>query len=301
MSALGRTLGAIVAAATIGVGSGAAAADAALVRETEAWRRERVTQLTQPENWLTLVGLHFLKPGVSTIGRGKQNDVVIAAGPERLGTVTLEGDRVRITLAAGVDASIDGQTSTTAELKAADGPVKATLVRFGEASLFVMKPSGRVAIRVKDNAAPARTQFAGLEYFPIDRKWRIEARWEAFEKSRIMPFTDVKGMTGPMIVPGKAIFEWEGKRYELLPIDEGRDKPLFFVISDLTSGKESYGACRFIYTDWPKDGKVVLDFNRAENPPCAFTPFAMCPLPPRENRLPFAVMAGEKTYRGRHD
>lgn len=288
-----------MAAAAVGTANGAMAAEAAFGREIEAWRTARVAELTQPENWLTLVGLHFLKPGTGTVGRGKQNDVVIAAGPERLGTVTVEGDSVRFTVAAGVDATIDGQRVGSAELKAADGPVPATLVRFGAASLFAMKPGGRVAIRVKDNAAPARTQFAGLEYFPIDRKWRIEARWEAFEKSRLMPFTDVRGITGPMIVPGKAVFEWEGKRYELLPIDEGRDKPLFFVIADLTSGKETYGACRFIYTEWPKDGKVILDFNRAENPPCAFTAFAMCPLPPRENRLPFAVTAGEKTYRGR--
>jgi uncharacterized protein (DUF1684 family) len=98
------------------------------------------------------------------------------------------------------------------------------------------------------------------------------------------------------------VFERDGRRYELLPIDEGRHVPLFFVFSDATSGKETYGACRFLYVDWPKEGatELILDFNRAENPPCAFTPFSTCPLPPRENRLPFAVTAGEQTYRGPH-
>jgi hypothetical protein len=111
------------------------------------------------------------------------------------------------------------------------------------------------------------------------------------------------GKTGPEPIPGKAVFEFEGKKYELLPIDEGRDVPLFFVFSDKTSGKETYGACRFLYVEWPSPGAttIVLDFNRAENPPCAFTPFAMCPLPPKENRLPFAIAAGEKNYRGSHD
>ena len=280
---------------------GARGADAEFVRETEAWRKERVAKLIEPDGWLTPVGLHFLKAGESTIGRAKGNDVVIAAGPDRLGTLSVANGNVSLTLADGVDALIGGKRVRKAELKASDGAVKATVVTFGTASFFVMKPSGRVAIRVKDNASAARRNFSGFDYFPIDKKWRVEARWEAFERSRMMPFTDVQGLTGPMLIPGKAVFEWEGKRYELLPIDEGRDRPLFFVISDATSGKETYGACRFIYTEWPKDGKVILDFNRAENPPCAFTSFAMCPLPPKQKRFPFAVTAGEKTYRGKRE
>jgi uncharacterized protein (DUF1684 family) len=122
-----------------------------------------------------------------------------------------------------------------------------------------------------------------------------------FEKSRQIPLTNILGQVSPALVPGKAVFEWEGKTYELLAIDEGPHEPLFFVISDATSGKETYAAARFIYAERAKDGKIVLDFNRAENPPCAFTPFATCPLPPKENRLPFAVTAGERNYRGRHD
>jgi uncharacterized protein (DUF1684 family) len=277
-------------------------ANGAFVRETQAWREQRRAELLQPDGWITLVGLHFLKPGVSTIGSAKENAVVLAKGPQRLGKVEVAPDgTVWLDVAQSVEAAVDGRKVQRVELKPAAGARKATTVTIGTVSLFAMEPNGRKAIRVRDSASERRTEFAGLEYFPADPTWRIEARWEAFEKSRMIPVTDVLGQTSPALIPGKAVFERDGKRYELLPIDEGRDKPLFFVISDSTSGKETYGACRFIYVPWPKGDGIVLDFNRAENPPCAFTPFAMCPLPPKENRLPFAVRAGEKTYRGKHD
>ena len=119
-----------------------------------------------------------------------------------------------------------------------------------------------------------------------------------FDEPRKIPITNILGQTEPAIVHGKAVFERDGRKIELIPIDEGPGEPLFFVISDATSGQETYGAARFLYADAPVDGKVVLDFNRMQNPPCAFTPFATCPLPPKENRLAFAVTAGEKNYRG---
>jgi uncharacterized protein len=121
-----------------------------------------------------------------------------------------------------------------------------------------------------------------------------------FDQPRSVDITNIIGQVSPATVNGKAVFTRDGRTCELLPIDEGPGK-LFFVISDQTSGEETYGGCRFVYADPPQDGKVILDFNLAENPPCAFTPFATCPLPPKENRLPFRVTAGEKNYRGSHD
>jgi uncharacterized protein (DUF1684 family) len=185
-------------------------------------------------------------------------------------------------------------------LKPADAG-EPTIVTAGTVSLFVIDRGGRKALRVKDSAAERRTHFVGLDYFPIDQAWRIEARWEPFEKSRLLPIMNILGQVEPEPVPGKAVFEHDGKTVELLAIDEGPDEPLFFVISDATIGKETYAASRFLYAERPKDGKIVLDFNRAQNPPCAFTPFATCPLPPKENRLAFAITAGEKNYRGAHD
>lgn len=284
--------------------AGAFAASATAHRaEVEVARAERLAKLKTPDGWLTLIGLHFLKEGPNTVGSANGNDVVITAGPARVGTVTVAPDgKVTIEVAPNAGIKIDGETRRTAELKWSE-PRTPTLVTVGTVTLFAVDRGGKKALRVKDSAAHRRTQFRGLDYFPIDPKWRIEARWEPFEKSRLVPITTMLGQTAPEPVPGKAVFVRDGKTYELLPIDEGRDVPLFFVISDTTSGKETYGGCRFIYVPWPKEGakEIVLDFNLAENPPCAFTPFSTCPLPPKENRLPFAVDAGEKNYRGGHD
>ncbi len=270
--------------------------------EVELWRKERFVELTKPDGWLALIGLHFLKAGENTVGSAKGNDVVLANGPAHLGVVTVAADgRVTLAVAEGIDAQIGGEATRAAELKLGVGAVKPTLVTCGTVSLFAIERSGKKALRVKDSATKRRTHFVGLDYFPVDPSWRIEARWVEFEKSRLIPIVNILGQSAPEPVPGKAVFERDGKTYELLAIDEGRDEPLFFVIADATSGKETYAATRFVYAEWPKDGKIVLDFNRAENPPCAFTPFATCPLPPRENRLPFAVTAGEKNYRGAHD
>ena len=270
--------------------------------ESEAWRVVRVAELTKPDGWLSLIGLHFLQTGPNTIGSDQGNAVVLAQGPARFGVATVGADgKVRFEIAPGLDAKIAGQVVGSGELLLGGGAVKPTLVTAGTVSFFVIERGGKMALRVRDSAAARRTQFVGLDYFPFDPSWRIEARWVAFEKSRMIPLVNRLGQTSPALVPGKAVFVRDGKTVELLAIDEGPGEPLFFVIADATSGQETYAAARFVYADAPKDGVVVLDFNRAENPPCAFTPFATCPLPPKENRLPLAVTAGEKTYRGSHD
>ena len=278
-----------------------AAADAPYAAEIESWRASRLARLTAPDSWLTLIGLHFLHEGENRIGSARDNDIILAKGPAHFGVATLAADgRVTFTVADGVDATIDGARPRTAELRWRE-PSRPTLVVSGSLSFFVIDRGGKKALRVKDREAERRTHFLGLDYFPIDPAWRIEARWEAFEKARQIPITNILGQTAPALVRGQAVFERGGKKFALLPIDEGPDEPLFFVISDATSGRETYGAGRFVYAEPPHDGTVVIDFNRAENPPCAFTPFATCPLPPKENRLPFAVNAGEKRYRGEHD
>jgi uncharacterized protein (DUF1684 family) len=264
-------------------------------------RRERETQLQAPDGWLTLIGLHFLKDGANTVGHAKDNDVVLAKGPEHLGVATLADGKVTLQLADGVDAKIGDSTAREGELQIGEGARPPTLVTAGTMSFFVVERGGKRAFRVKDSAAERRTHFLGLDYFDVDPAWRIEARWEPFESARLMPITNILGQTSPAPVPGQAVFEHDGKTFALLPIDEGPDEPLMFVIADATTGKETYGAARFVYAERPRDGKIVLDFNRAESPPCAFTPFATCPLPPKENRLPFAIRAGEKNYRGAHD
>jgi len=277
------------------------AADDAYAKEIETWRTERVQRLTTPDGWLTLIGLHFLQTGDNTVGTAADNSIVLAKGPAHLGTVKLgTDDRVNIALTPGSDARVNGRSVLAAELFSG-GDVKPTTVAFGTASFFVIERGGKKALRVKDSEAERRTHFLDIDYFLIDPAWRIEASWVPFEQPREIPIANVLGQVSPAIVTGKAVFEHEGKKFELLPIEDEPGGSLFFVIADATSGKETYGAARFLYADAPVDGKVVLDFNRAQNPPCAFTPFATCPLPPKENKLPFAVTAGEKNYRGAHD
>jgi len=282
----------------VGLAAMSRADDVVYTQEVEAWRADRVARLTTPDGWLSLIGLHFLKDGANTLGSATDNDVVLAKGPAHLGRVLVAADgRVNVELSASADAKIDGKPALAGELRwRGDG--RPSIVATGTVSFFVIERGGKKALRVKDSESERRTHFLGLDYFPIDPAWKIEATWVEFDEPRQIPITNILGQTEPAIVHGKAVFDHDGQKIELLPIDEGPGEPLFFVISDATSGKETYGAARFLYADAPVDGKVTLDFNRMQNPPCAFTPFATCPLPPKENRLKFAVTAGEKNYRG---
>jgi len=282
-------------------GLAAAAGTDDYTHEIEAWRTHRVNQLVKPDGWLTLIGLHFLKAGENTVGSAADNSVVLAKGPAHLGTVFLDKDgRVKAVFNPGLGVQVDGNEELAADLRD-DTHGHQSLVSVGTVSFLVIDRGGRKALRVKDSESDRRVHFLGLDYFPIDPSWRIEADWVAFEKPREVPIHNVLGDVAPALILGKAVFQRDGHTYELLPIQEAPDDVLFFVISDQTSGKETYAAARFLYASPPENGKVVLDFNRAQNPPCAFTPFATCPLPPKENQLPIAVTAGEKNYRGHHD
>lgn len=267
----------------------------------EDWRAARVARLTAPDSWLTLIGRHRLAPGANTVGAAEDNSIRLAAGPPYLATVTLGADRsVTITPVLSALLEIDGVRTRSPSKLDYQGK-KPTRVTFGTANFYVMPRGKDLYLRVRDTEAPTLTHFAGIDYFPIDRAWRIEAAWVPFDPPRQVNITNMIGITEPAPVPGKAVFTREGRTVELLPIDEGGDN-LFFVLTDLTAGEETYGASRFLYAPRPKPGetKVVLDFNKMQNPPCAFTEFSTCPLPPKENRMPFPVRAGEKAYRGAH-
>lgn len=270
-------------------------------KEVEAWRTLRVERLTAPGGWLSLIGLHFLEEGENDIGSSEENDVVLAAGPEDLGTVTMDDDwRVKLQVNPGLGIKVNGREVLSAEL-VPDTQGEPTVVTSGTMSFYVVSRGGKPALRVKDSASELRTNFAGIEYYPIDPSWRIEARWVPFPRPREVMIKNILDQESPALVVGKVVFERDGRTFELLPLQETLGEPLFFIIADETSGRETYGAARFVYADAPVDGKVIIDFNKAVNPPCAFTPFATCPLPPAENILPIAVTAGEKDYRGEHE
>jgi uncharacterized protein (DUF1684 family) len=275
-----------------------ARADDDYSKSVETWRVTRAADLTKADGWLTLVGRHWLQPGDNTLGTALDNTVHLAAGPAHFGTVAVApGGIVTFRPAADAYALIDGLPAQTTELRYTGG-LRPSRVQSGTVTFYIIQHGGKLAARVKDSTARRRLNFVGLDYFPIDPAWRIEAQWVQFDQPRQISFTDVLGETSPASIPGKAVFTRDGRTFELLPIDEGADHPLFFVIGDPTNGAETHGGGRFLYAAWPKDGKVVLDFNHMENPPCAFTPFTICPLPPKDNQLPFRVDAGEKTYRG---
>lgn len=294
-----------VAAAILGVATVQAADIDSYKHSIEQWQAGRVERLTAPDGWLSLIGLEWLKEGANRVGSAADNDIVLSAGPAHLGVVTLAHDGgMRIALDKDSGATIDGKAVTEAALVDdlhAGADAAPTRVSFGTASFYVIDRDGRKGLRVKDTEAPTRKHFVGIDAFPIDPSWRIEATWVPAAPGETLEMGSVIGTIDKYPVPGKLEFTRDGKHFEILPVIEvPGDAQYFIVFADRTSGKETYGAARFLYIDPPKDGKVVLDFNKAYNPPCAFTPFATCPLAPPENRLDLRVTAGEKNYRGSH-
>ena len=269
------------------------------IDEIERWRARRVEQLRAPDGWLTLIGLEWLQPGPNRIGSGAGNDIVLAVGPAYLGVITLTDDgHTQIQLAPGIDAHIDGTDQTEAELLSdAQSGGRPTIVRFGTASFSLIDRDGRKGVRVKDSDAATRTGFLGIDYFPIDPGWRIDAEWVPAETAQTLAIPSTLGSVRERPVRGKAMFTRDGQQYALSAVGEQGDA-ISFVIADATSGHETYGGARFLTPDITSDGRMVLDFNKATNPPCAFTPYATCPLAPPENRLALPVTAGEKVYRG---
>jgi uncharacterized protein (DUF1684 family) len=267
-------------------------------REIERWRAQRTARLTAPDGWLSLVGLHWLEPGPNTLGSDADNAIVLAKAPAHLGTIEWRADdTLLLRLAEGVDARVDDETRSEAVLRDDRRP-DPTRVSFGSVNFVVLDRGGRKALRVRDSEAETRTRFAGIESFPVDPSWRIVADWEPFDPPRTLETANVIGQMERYPVPGRAVFERDGRRHELLPVIEvAGDEQLFLIFADGTSGRETYGAARFLYADPPRDGRIVLDFNKAYNPPCAFTAFATCPLAPPENRLDLRVTAGEKKYK----
>lgn len=270
--------------------------------ELEAWHQARVERLQRPDGWLSLVGLHWLEPGQHSLGSGADNAIVLSVGPARLGQISLQQGEVRFRPAEGV-ATVRNDLPVSGEVVLpADSSGEAVRLGFadGRASFQVIERSGRLGLRVRDAQAPNLLGFTRIERFPVDLSWRLEGRWIAHPAGKTIAIANVIGSLDPMPNPGAIEFERDGKRFRLEVVDEG-DGSLFVIFADRTSGKQSYGAGRFLYAEPAGEGSVVIDFNRAYNPPCALNPYSTCPLPPPENRLDLAVTAGEMKYTGPHE
>jgi len=279
-----------------------AAADDGFQKTEQAWRDARVKRLASPSGWLTLVGLHWLQPGENVFGSDPECAVPLPAGkaPKRAGVLVLEAGVVRIEPVPDAGLMLDGK-AVGERVLGDDTAEKTDVLTLGDLSFFVIKRGERFGVRVKDSKSPVRSNFKGLDYFPADPKWRVSGTFVPYDAPKKVAIPTVLGTTDSMEAPGLVEFTIDGKELTLEPVVEDPKAPmLFFIFKDSTSAKETYGAGRFLYADMPKDGKVVVDFNQAYNPPCAFTPYATCPLPPKQNWLPIRVEAGEKAFAGGH-
>lgn len=269
--------------------------DAEVIDHARAWRERREARLTEPYGWLSLIGLEFLDDGVTRVGAAADNDLVVPDGPPVWGELDVDGNNVLFKAEPGADISIDGEVRDAARLllDGADGP---TTVSAGTVRFHLIGRGDGVALRLRDSRAPTRRNFAGLDWYAPDPDWRIRARWEPHPPGSTMQIANVLGDLLDEPNPGRAVFKRNGRSYSLEAVDSGDD--VWFIFADRTSGRSTYGSGRFLYADKAVDGELVLDFNLAYNPPCAFNEYTTCPLPPPSNRLDLAVEAGERKYPG---
>ena len=282
-------------------GAAPAPPDPAYLAAVESWRAARLEGLRQPDGWLSLVGLHWLEPGASSLGADPASDLVLPDGraAARVGVLHRQGFEVRFVAAPGGDVTHDGQPVTSLEL-ASDEEGEPTVLAHRSLVFYVIRRGDRLALRVKDLESEQRRRFAGIDHYAVDPAWRLEARFEPFAEVKMIPVPDITGVVNDQPAHGRVVFAVAGTEQVLEPLGSP-DGELFLVFGDATNGKETYGGGRFLYAGPPDaDGRLIVDFNKAYNPPCVFTPYATCPLPPPGNRLPLAVLAGEKNFGGGH-
>jgi len=264
--------------------------------QLEKWRQARVAALRAPDGWLSYTGSGRLRPGSYRVGTAADNDIGLPAGPPRLGLLTVSDEEIRFAAARGVDVRLRGAPVGELRLVPEEAGRKADRLDVGQTQFYVVRTGAVYGWRFRDPESPARQKFGGIEHFPVDPGWRVNARWLAYAHPRPVTLLTSIGTPLAALIPGEAEFERDGRHYRLHAVTQPNDPKLFFIFSDRTSGKETYGGARYLFVDPPRDGRLVLDFNRAENPPCALTPHLVCPIAPPANRLDVAVSAGEKTY-----
>jgi uncharacterized protein (DUF1684 family) len=265
--------------------------------DVENFHQQRAVEIGGDTGWAALTDLRWLEDGQFTIGRSPANTIRLNApsSPERLGTLTVTPQAVTLQLAPGVVALVKGKPVTEIQVPVNAAP--ASGISVGGMTLAMIDREGRRGLRVWDRMSPARVNFRGLRWYPTDEKWHVDATFIPHQPVPTLRIQNIIGQTIQMANPGAAAFSVGGRQYRLEALLESADADeLFFMFRDATSGKATYGAGRYMYTPLPKNGRVTLDFNRAMNPPCAFTAFATCPLPPVKNRLIIPVEAGELDY-----
>ncbi|MBN1299594.1 MAG: DUF1684 domain-containing protein [Melioribacteraceae bacterium] len=270
--------------------------DLSYINEVNDWHGNRINSLKKPDGWLSLVGLHWLKEGENRFGSDESNDILfINKAPSFIGSFYLKDSVVTVKIKKGLDVFLDSIKIEEAVLEN-DITGKPSILKYGTLSWYVIKRAGnKYGIRVKDSENDLLKSFDGIERYPVSKKWRVEAKYIPYDPPKRIIIPNVTGVPEEELSPGKILFKINGKEFSLDPTDAG--KRFFLTFADLTNGEETYGAGRFLYIDKPDTaGMVYIDFNKAYNPPCAFTKFATCPLPPKDNMLKIAVEAGEKNF-----
>ncbi|MCS7017735.1 MAG: DUF1684 domain-containing protein [Cytophagales bacterium] len=270
------------------------------VNEINKWHREREEKLKKEDGWLNLIGLFWLREGINTVGADEHNEIVFPSdkAPAKLGEFILQKGKVRFVAEPKAEVTIAGHRITDT-LIFSEEQKKPVVLAHGSLRWFIIKRGNRYGVRLRDLEHPAVKSFTGIPMFDIDPRWRIRARIERAADTHKIAITDVLGQVSWQTSPGTLVFNWQGKTYRLDALES--DKQLFILFGDETNKNQTYGAGRFLYADLPDStGYTILDFNKAINPPCAFTGFATCPLPPPQNRLAIAIKAGEKRYTQQH-
>lgn len=265
-------------------------------RDVEAWHKGRIQRLKSETGWLALVGLFPLAEGTHTFGGAEDNDLVFPGdAPARAGTITVANGKPRLDVAEGVKMTHNRKRVTSIDL-ATDKEAEPTEIRMGTYDFYVIDRPGTLYLRVKDSESEVRKAFRGIERYPVRKKWKVAAHLEPYDPPRRLTIPNAMGFDEVVDCRGALVFEIDGEEYRLEPMSEGGGE-MFIVFGDATSGHETYGGGRMIYIPSPdSDGHTTIDFNRAYNPPCVFTPYATCPLPHRENILPIRIEAGEKDW-----
>jgi uncharacterized protein (DUF1684 family) len=282
-------------------------ADDAWQNDLVTWRAQHAVELQKPDGWLALAGLEWIDPGDSSFGSGSNNKIHLpAGGPEHLGILHVKGFVVTIAPPAGGFPQgflIDGKPAQPQELHTeADNDKHNPRMTIGSLNVYVVRRGDKFALRIKDAKSAALLNFHGLKWYPPQASYRVTAHWIPYVPPKSITLDRLVGASYQEPVPGAAAFTLAGKQYQLEPVlEDPTVAKLFFILRDTTSKSKTYGACRFLYTGFPtngldKAGELVLDFNHLENPPCAYTPYATCPLPPKQNRLPIPLPVGELRY-----
>jgi uncharacterized protein (DUF1684 family) len=265
----------------------------------EKWRQDYEINLKSDNGWLTVSGLFWLHEGENRFGADPLNDIVLPGGsvPAEAGYFTFRGGKTIVHANQNANITLNGKPVQSAELRP---DLPSDRVRLGDLTLYVHSSGRRFAVRVKDKNSKIRKDFTGLVWFPIDESYRITARYVSYEPPKQIDVQNILGDFDKVSIVGYVVFSLRGQEYRL---DAEQDEPgtLSFVFRDLTSSKETYPAARFLDTTAPANGSVILDFNKAYNPPCAYNPYTTCPLPTPENRLRVDIPAGEKMYKHDHD